>query len=356
MAQACPDIVISLLEKTKGQFLYFDLECDYEEQNMHCFAFSFDGINIYGVPIIDYNYNIAHSNTHQVLKALAIAMRDNIVVAHNGAAFDFFVLAYKYRIPVNKTYDTMLAMHRCFPDIERSLGHCISLWSNEKFHKDSDSHSYKTLQNMIDRINYNMKDVFTMFLIKQSIDKYAKTIPGLADSIHTAMSCIRPYLVTTIHGIRYSDKIRQDVINDNDIILNKYLMLINYLIGDETLVKIKSKGSKASAFPLSNKQCVKYFHEEMGYPVVKRSIDTGEPSLSKNAIFKLQLKHDNPVLTLTSRFRVIAKESSMLHFMPWKNDDNSIFNYANNINVHNPKGNTNREEVQDKILLASQSS
>ena len=92
--------VIKLLTNTKNQYLYFDIETDYEEQNLLCFAFSFDGITIYSVPILDYNYRPAYCDCHRILRALAIAARDNTMVAHNGAAFDFFVLAYKYRIAI----------------------------------------------------------------------------------------------------------------------------------------------------------------------------------------------------------------------------------------------------------------
>ena len=321
------DDIISILTNTKGKELYFDIETDFEEQNLLCFAFSFDGTTIYSVPILDYTYHWAYPSIHFIMRALAIAVRDNIVVAHNGAAFDFFVLAHKYKIAINKTYDTMLAMHRCFPDIERSLGHCTSLWTNERFHKDTDSRAYATKEHMTQKLQYCGKDVYTMFLIKQAIDKYAKTIPGLTESIDAAMACIKPYLITTLQGIRYSDDVRKKVLSDNDIILNKYLTLINYLVGEETLSKIKTKASK-STLPLSNKQCVKYFHEALGYPVVGRSMQTGEPSLAKQNLFKLQLKHENPVITLCSVFRAIAKESSMLKFTPWRDDNGKVINYA----------------------------
>jgi len=322
------DDVINILTNTKGKELYFDIETDYEEQNLLCFSFMFGNTStVYSVPVLSYDYLWAYPTLHYIIRALAVAVRDNVVVAHNGAAFDFFVLAYKYRIPINKTYDTMLAMHRCFPDIERSLGHCTSLWTNERFHKDTDSRAYATKEHMMQKLMYCGKDVWTMYLIKQSIDNYAKTIPGLTDSISAAMDCIRPYLTTTLQGIRYSDAVRQKVLADNDIILNKYLMLINYLIGDEALERIqKGKTGKRSAavMPLSNKQCTKYFHDELTYPVVGRSPVTGEPSLAKKNLYKLQLKETNPVLTLVSAFRAIAKESSMLKFCPWKDDNNKI--------------------------------
>ena len=328
--QPSADEVINILTNTKDQFLYFDIETDYEEQNLLCFSFSFDGITIYSVPVLDYTYSWAYPALHHILRALAVALRHNTVVAHNGAAFDFFVLAYKYRLSINKCYDTMLAMHRCFPDIERSLGHCTSLWTNERFHKDTDSRAYATKEHMMQKLHYCGKDVYTMFLIKQAIDNYARTIPGLTSSIDAAMDCIKPYLITTLQGIRYSDVVRQQVLADNDIILNKYLVLINYLIGDEALERIqKGKSGKRSSavMPLSNKQCVKYFHDELTYPVVGRSPVTSEPSLAKKNLYKLQLKENNPVLSLVSVFRAIAKESSMLKFCPWKNDNNKVVDY-----------------------------
>src|ERR1017187_6047410 len=70
--------VIDILTKTKNQFLYFDIETDYEEQNLQCFSFSFDGCTIYSVPVLDYNYRVAYNSTHLILRALAIAIRDNI--------------------------------------------------------------------------------------------------------------------------------------------------------------------------------------------------------------------------------------------------------------------------------------
>ena len=202
--------VVDILQSTKNQHLYFDIETDYEKQNLQCFAFTFDGVRIYSVPILDYNYKPAYENYYKILRALAIAIRDNIVVAHNGACFDFFVLAHKYRIPISRTYDTMIAMHRCFPDIEKSLGHCVSYWTWEKFHKNEDSIGYRTNQQMIDRLKYCAKDVYTMFLVKKAIDEYARTVPGLQASISAAMDCIKPYLVASTRLLKDRGRISVD--------------------------------------------------------------------------------------------------------------------------------------------------
>lgn len=313
------DEVVRVLSSTHDSYLYFDIETDYEEQNLQCFAFSFDGRTVYSVPILDNNYKWAYSSVHYIMRALAVAISRNTIVAHNGAAFDFFVLAHKYRIPVVSCYDTMLAMHRCFPDIEKSLGHCTSFWTWERFHKDEDSEGYMTQEQMMARLKYCGKDVYTMFLIHQAITKYAKTIPGLEHSIKVAMDSIRPYLTTTLLGIKFDGEKVKTLASENDRLMEQYDRIIRFFVGESAMSEIQ--GGKKKFFAGSNKQCCKYFHDMLGYPVVARSMKTQEPSLAKKAMFKLALKHDNPVIQLVLAYREVAKEFGTYKFTPWKMDD-----------------------------------
>lgn len=329
------DDICNALNKEEGKFLYFDIETDYEEHNLQCFSFTFDGRVVYSVPILDHNYKWAYSGVHYIMRSLAVALSRNTVVAHNGAAFDFFVLANKYRIPVTKCYDTMLAMHRCYPDIEKSLGHCTSLWTWEKFHKDEDSQGYMTHDQMMARLRYCGKDVYTMFLIHQAITKYARTIPGLEHSIQTAMDSIRPYLLTTLQGIKVDAELVQKSASENDRLMEQYDRIIKWFVGTSAVSEIQSKPSFLAG---SNKQCCKYFHDLLGYPVVARSMKTQEPSLAKKAMFKLALKHDNPVIQLVLAYREVAKEYGTYKFVPWLDDegkrgDKTILEYGQN-NIH----------------------
>lgn len=320
--------IIEVLLNNKGGWFYFDMETDYEEQNMQCFSFSFDGKVVYNVPVLDYNYRPAYSSLAHILHALCIALRDNITVAHNGACFDFFVLASKYKIAVRQCYDTMIAMHRCFPDIEKSLGHCTSFWTWEAFHKDEDSTGYMTQQQMAARMKYCGKDVYTMFLIHKAIEQHVSKIPGLQHSIDTANSHIVPYLTTTLQGIKY-DKDKVIVVQkENDKLMNQYLRIINTLIGESGLIEVRKcvKGRRAGAFPSSNTQCCEYFHNLLGYPVVARGPDSGKPSLGKKALYKLALKETNPVITFSLLFRTVKKEYSTLKFLPWKDDNDLTVN------------------------------
>lgn len=318
------DEAINFLSNEKGKFLYFDLECDWEQQNLQCFSVAgwspTSGLStVYSVPILDYNYKPAYSSFHHILRSLAVAFRDNTVVAHNGAIFDFFVMAHKYKIAIHKSYDTMIAMQRCFPDIERSLGHCVSYWTWEKFHKDEDSRSYFTVNQMNDRLKYCGKDVYTMYLVHQAIEKYAKTIPGLSDSIAAAMRCIRPYLTSTLQGFRLDKEKIEQKIHENDRLMFQYNRMIELLIGEQGMRDCRAviKG-KASFIAGSNTQCCEYFHNLLHYPVVARSKKTEKPSLGKKALYKLALKHENPVINLICAYRAVAKETSRFRAIPWK--------------------------------------
>lgn len=318
--------IIKILETTKNEVLFFDIETDYEEQNMQCFSFSFDGINIYCVPVLTYLYQWAYDNLHFIMRALAIAIRDNTLVAHNGATFDFFVLGFKYHIPVNKVYDTMIAMFCCFPDVEKSLGHCTSYWTWERFHKDEDSKGYMNHEQMMARLSYCGKDVYTMLLIYQAIQKYAKTVPGLQDSISVAMAAIKPYLITSLQGIRCDPVKIKEAAFECDRLMEQYNRMIQLLIGEKSMSEIRSliKG-KAKMFAGSNTQCCIYFHEMLGYPILFRSAKTGKPSLGKKIMYKLALKYpENPVIQLVLAFRTIQKEYGTYKFIPWRDDQGQL--------------------------------
>ena len=327
--------VIQELESHKNEYLYFDIETDYEEQNLLCFSFSFDGRFVYSVPILNTDYHYAYSALPLIIRGLIKAIKNNIIVAHNGAAFDFFVLGSKYHIPIYRSYDTMVAMHRCFPEVEMSLGHCTSYWTYQMFHKDTDSRSYRTSEDLMNKLKYCGKDVFTMFLIHKAITSYAGTVPGLTESINCANCSIRPYLITTLQGIRYSQEKVTKMCNEYDRLMMEYLRIIDILIGPSGMADCKKavKG-KAKAFPSSNAQCCEYFHNLLGYEVVYRSKKTQKPSLGKGAIYKLALLHKNPVITFVMLYRKIQKEYSALNFCPWKDDAGKIVDYYKWVEEH----------------------
>lgn len=313
------DEIIDRLEKTKDEELFLDIETD---GNLHitCAGLGFsDGI-IFVLPFVDNMYRRSYSHLPIILKSLSKAIYNNCVVAHNGAAFDFFVLAHKYHMPIGwRVYDTMLAQHRCFPEIEKSLGHCTSLWTYEPFHKDESYFYFTTPEQLNQLMRYCGKDVYTMMLIKRAIDSYAKTIPGLTESIAQVNEAIRPYLTIEMQGMHFKDEIRKEIMEENDKLMTQYIRMSNILVGGNTIKELQRKNK--TSLVASPQKCVHYFHDMLEYPIVGRSKKTGLPSLGKNNIYKLRLRVNNPVLDLVIKYRETSKESGSLKFTEWKDSN-----------------------------------
>lgn len=312
------DDIIRTLRTTKSNELYFDIETD-KERNITVFSFAFDYGSIYVIPVVDHNYYHAYPCLHAIFAALAIAIRDNILVAHNGSGFDYLILAHKYHIAIKNVYDTMLAQNRIYPEAEKSLGHALSLpWLFQPYHKDEGSFAYGNQQQALSLWRYCGKDVSSLILLKQAQDTHAKSHVGIRSSIDSVNSYVRSYITTTMLGIRYSQSKMEKTMIDNDKIMNQCLRLLKILIGDKYLMKIRGAGK--SAMPGSNKQCVSYFHDLLKYPVVGRTKE-GKPSLSKKYIFKLKLKFHNPCIDIVILYRRLAKASGSLKFIPFKQEE-----------------------------------
>lgn len=304
------DIALAALSRSGGIF-YLDIETD-SELNMLCFGFSFEGDDtVYTIPIIRYDYTLAYGQeTYKLFRALALAIRANTTVVHNSM-FDLYVLAKRYSIPFNwMVYDTMLSQHRCFPEAEKSLGHCLSVWPQiwEPFHKDEGIFEPHNLSQEKQLWQYNAKDVAAMKWIRAAQLQHAEGVPGLMDSIFQSNRSIYPFLLNTFQGIRFNDVRRQQMIADNDKMMNGYQRAIDYLVGPEM-----------ELLATSSKSCVRYFHDALGYPVMARSKKTREPSLGETELLKLKQKFPfNAVIDFAIKYRQRKKETGSLNFTPWK--------------------------------------
>ncbi len=303
--------VCEVLQATKDSYLYLDIETD-SERNMLCFGFSFeDDPVVYSVPVIRHNYELAYGPaTFKLFRALVYAIRNNTSVIHNSM-FDLYVLSTKYSIPFGwNVYDTMLAQHRCFPEIEKSLGHCLSVWPSiwEPFHKDEGIFEPRNLEQEKQLWTYNAKDVAAMKWIRRAQLNHAAVVPGLEDSIRQSNSLIYPFLLNTLHGIRYDEARRQAMITENDKLMTQYQRCVDYLVGPGM-----------DLLPTSSKSCVRYFHDALQYPIVSRSKKTGEPSLDETSLLKLKQKFPyNTVIDFAIKYRQRKKETGSLGFTPWK--------------------------------------
>ncbi len=301
------DNICRRLNAARNLDFYFDMETDFTTMDMRCFAFSFsdDPFYITTVPTLTTNYKPFYGKDQKYLhKSLLDCISNNITVAHNGSQFDYFVLAYKYRIAISKVYDTLIAAHRIYPVVEKSLGHWISLCTFEPFHKNEGAHGYFNQEQAWQLYKYCGKDVFTMYLVKKWQDEMAAKDEGLKASIDLAMRAIKPYLTATILGMKFNQEKIKEQLGLNDRLMMQYLRIIKSLTGGEVLPLI------------SNQKCTKYFHDQLGYPIVART-PNGGPSLAEDSLYKLALKVKNPVIDFLIKYRQVQKESGCLNFNPW---------------------------------------
>lgn len=316
---------IDYLNSYENTDFYFDIEND-TEYNVNCIGFSFGDNNpTYTLPLLRWDYSIAYTQIGEIMRALVRAMSRNITIAHNGSGHDFIIMPWKYGIPWgSRLGDTMVMAHRCFPMVEKSLGHVISLFTDLPYHKDEGVFMPQNTQQEQRLWQYNAKDVYAMREVKKGMMAYARTQPGLEASIQQANDSLVPYLTTVLQGILYDEKKVEENLLVNDRILNGLLRLLTAAVGSDKLEEIRGNGE--SSMPSSSPQCCKYFHDYCGYPIqgYGKVGKTGKrnPSLNEKNFLKLVMKLEdrgikNCVVDIVLGYRSIAKESSMLRFQPW---------------------------------------
>lgn len=298
--------IISTLHNIRNEDLYLDIETSRLHRCLTCIGFSSTSLwpRVYCVPVYLSTGALAYQDFSGVYKAFASAFlsQGNTVVAHN-ASFDLLVLHAFYKFPLpSATYDTLLANHRAFPEIEKSLGHAIAQWTWQPYHKDTNTEALNSRQEQQLWL-YNCKDVYTLKLIKDAQTAYAQGITGLNASIAQANSMICPYLRNSVTGMNID---RASVL-EAATMLRKHTAL--YAKVCEILV-----GNKFN--PGSPKQCKEYFHDLLHYPVVERS-SVGAPKLGRKQLYQLLVKYDNPLINAILFYRKTAKALSNLESELW---------------------------------------
>lgn len=209
-----PEEVIEELSTTKNQRLYFDLEND-ENLNVTCLGYAFGKTRAICVPMFQTHYTPKRYfydplTTCKILRAFAVAFRDNEVVVHN-AAWDLFLMFWKYRINLpKKIFCTMVAWNRLYPEVEKSLGHVLSFLTHQPYHKNEGAFAPFNTKQAESLYYYNAKDVASLPLIYEEIIFEAARL-GAAESIAQANASIRPYLIMQLHGMRVDRGAQQSI-------------------------------------------------------------------------------------------------------------------------------------------------
>lgn len=305
------DFITNSLSRLNNSRIYLDIETDIETDTLDCIGFSInDSPKVFVIPCYRHDGKLAYpaAKFYRFLAVLSSALYRNQVIIHN-CMYDLIWMATHLRLPFGPAiYDTMVAHKRIHPELEKSLAHCIRLYTYQAYHKDEHTLS-RSPQSERRLWTYNAKDVYAMRLVHKAQLAYAANHRGMMDSIYQAMASMYPYLLATLRGLRVDLGRLAAAKISGDKRLAQIKRIITTLIGD---IKFN---------PDSPVQLVKYFHDKLGYNVISRSPKTGNPSLGGKALYELALKYPNPLIQCILKYRELAKERGQLNFanheFPW---------------------------------------
>lgn len=297
------DDLIQWMRGLRGQRVFFDIETTLDTKQITCFSLGVGPSEVWAVPLIRYDNTPAYNYPTQarIFGALASVFQHNTIVVHNSA-FDLFILLWKYHIPpppIGQIEDTMVMHHRLYAEVEKSLGHCVSLYSDQPYHKDEGVfHPHNSAQEK-QLLLYNAKDVETLALVYDGLLERGRLLKAL-DSFKQANDSIRAYLTMSYRGIRLdTDALCKHIDNirrRQDIIENKILpVLVGYPLN-----------------PRSPVQVSKYLYEQLGCDRPKDGELTG-----KKALYRIALKRNIPALKVIIALRSMGREASALGFTLW---------------------------------------
>ena len=293
------DTALRALDR-RDQTLYLDIETTMDLR-LTCFGFAWDASEVYSIPVLDYTGLYYHDTlgTCRLLRALALAMARNEVVIHN-ASFDLFVLFFRHKLPIPaRVFDTLLAHHRCFPEVEKSLGHCLSLYTDQPYHKNEgvfDPHN-RYQQGLL--LSYNAKDVESLALLKPQIEATAAKLEA-SESVAQANASLRPYLTASCQGLYYKEDKVKEVIVKNSAKVDQLNRCLGIMVGHELNAN-------------SWQQVGRYLYEEKGYEKLGSKEDS---ATDEKNLLQLALKHNNPVIKYILRIRALKKERGTFKFTP----------------------------------------
>lgn len=203
--------------KQRDQRVFFDIETNPNTDLITVFSVSVNAKQVWTLPLINYRAELIYGKrgTAKVFQLLMQLFNDNVIVIHN-ACFDLYILAQVYKLPIpriDQIEDTMIMHHRCFPDIEKSLAHCITLYTNQPYHKDEGTFFPKNSAQDEALFKYNAKDVETLALVYSGIMATGKKM-GTLSSMKQGNRCIRPGLLKSLRGVKADTKLLLKTIDD----------------------------------------------------------------------------------------------------------------------------------------------
>ena len=295
------DVVRALHETLLEEEMVLDIETT---SNFSLTVMSIGSIQrkkIWTIPFYQYDKSLFYREQEYFMffSALRRAFKTGRWIAHNSA-FDFFVLAWRYRVaPPLHIIDTLIAQHRLHPEPEKSLGHCVSLYLDLPYHKDEGVFEPQNHWQQGQLHSYNAKDVETTALVWEEMKRVVEGDEGMQKSIARGCSFVRPFIQSSLFGIKVDRKALMEERERLDRLYVQFQRVVNILVGYELNIN-------------SHPQVKEYLYEFKGFckEWVKKDADS-------KALRKIRATNYVPVIQVILKMRRLAKDRGVLDFAGW---------------------------------------
>lgn len=282
--------------------LVIDIETRIQDHALDCIGvLDVDTAEAFVFPFYGPNGRTCYANNDvaRVWRALFNTLRRCLIIGHN-LAFDLAILAGKYNLPLpSRVYDTMLAMHRQFPLVEKSLSHAISFYTSATRNHKGDIRPNTSEANFNQLLLYNADDLALTADVYLSQLEYHAENAALKSSAELANRLLPVTLLMSLTGIAVDEQRREQVKAEQEQRLIQLNRVVRILSADPLFN------------PNSSKQIAAYFYGRLKYPVLELT-ESGAPSTSEKTLYKLQLKQPNPLIPIIIAYKQLQKSTSML--------------------------------------------
>jgi len=305
--------IIHLLDKapTGGVFV-LDIETRIQDNCLDAIGIGYVGpaaVYTYSIPIYYHDNKAVYAarDMARFWRALYnFLLRKDITVVGHNLAFDLSILHYYYHLPIPPTlYDTMLFMHRDNANIDKSLSHAISYYTDAPENHKGDLCPNTSPTNFTQLLQYNGRDLYwTAEVYRRQREKISDR-PGLGDAVSIANRAQFLCLLMSFTGIEVNQEALEKQKEALTLKLSQWDRVAAVLTG------IPSFNCN------STKQVGEYFYDTLHYEILEYT-DKGAPAADENTLYKLQLRQPNPLLALILAYRSAKKELGMLNFKPYE--------------------------------------
>lgn len=138
-----------------------------------------------------------------------ICRHPNLTAVGQNFLYDAQYIDRWWMFPIDRPFDTMIAQHSCFSNMQKSLDFLASMYCTYYRYWKDEGRDWDTSMPELQHWEYNCKDTVNTFEISDVLPAVASSM-GLQKVGDFQQSLFRPVLRTMLHGVRINKQLRAD--------------------------------------------------------------------------------------------------------------------------------------------------